>query len=239
MSENESIEIKNGAKILILGTANSGKTTLLKSLEDAVVFSYDSKDFPFNIPHRNMHHEKNGGNITTGEDFKNRVSDLLKSYKKTFKTLPKTFVIDSISTIVGSINSYCNSTFTGFTQWSEYSKEIDIVNNTINELTVLGINVIIITHAQYNNQNDKWEDTTKGSFNKKEGGFLSTVDYAVFIEANKNGDRIIYLNNPYKLSRTKIELKDEEKEVDANDFNLQEYINKIEKINSEVVKYTI
>lgn len=239
----ETEETKKGVKLLILGTAGSGKTTLLKTLKDALVFSYDNKDFPIkssDIICRNMHHKKNGGTITTGSDFVDRISNLLDAYEAKKGTPPKTIVIDSISTVAGSINTYCNDKYEGFKQWGEYSKNIQTINNVLTNLASKGINIILVSHAQYNIQNDKWEDTTKGSFNKTEGGFFSTVDYSIFIEATKSDERIVHLKNSYKLARTALtDLKDEEKKVKANDFSLQQYLERIEKHNLEASQYEI
>lgn len=240
--EQKQEEVKKGVKLLVLGTAGSGKTTLLKTLKDALVFSYDNKDFPIksdSIVHRNIHQKVHGGVLTTGDDFVNRLDSLLTAYIAKKNKPPKTLVIDSISTVVGAINTYCNDKFDGFKQWSEYIKNIQTINNILTTLTTKGINVILVSHAQYNVQNDKWEDTTKGSFNKSEGGFLATVDYSLFIESTKTDERIIHLKNSYKLARTTLDLGDNEKKVEASKFSLQAYLDRIEQHNLEASKYEI
>lgn len=226
----------NGTKILISGASNTGKTTLLKSLKDALVFNYDNKTFPYSIPHRNVFEKEHGGRLTSGEDFKNRLQDLLKSYKTKMNKLPEVLVIDSISTVVEDIETKLTEAFkdgNGFKKWDEYRTSVHTISDTINSLITLGINVIIVTHAVYNNNNGKWEDTTKGGFAKKEGGFLSTVDYAICVDVNPDNSRVIYLNNAYRMSRNAINYKDGVEYVDAKDFVLQDYLDTILKHNAE------
>lgn len=236
-------EVKKGVKLLILGTAGSGKTTLLKTLKDALVFSYDNKDFPIksdDILCRNVYQEQHGGTITTGADFRERLASLLSAYRAKKGKNPKTLVIDSISTVAGSINNYCNNTYKGYDQWTQYSNNIAFINKELTTLVDGGINIVLISHAQYNIQNDKWEDTTKGSFQKTEGGFFGTLDYSVFIEATKSDERIVHLKNGYKLARTALrDLKEEEKKMKADDFSLQAYLDRIEQQNLNSVKYEI
>lgn len=238
MSEEKTKEqkpVKTGTKILISGASNTGKTTLLKTLKDAVVFNYDNKSFPYDIPHRDVFMK---GKITTGEMFHKEVKSLLDSYEAAYGKLPTTLVIDSVSTIVGDLEiSYTGSDdkSNGFTKWTDYKSAVHLINDVVNvAANKKGINVILITHAQYNMQNNKWEDTTKGGFAKKEGGFLSTVDYAICIDVNSDNSRVVYLNNAYRMSRNTFNYKDGAEFVDASEFNLQEYLEAILEHNASV-----
>lgn len=215
-----------GTKLLIAGTTNSGKTTLIKDLQDAVIFSCDGKPFPFNMFHANFKE------ITSAEDFKNKVNALFKAYFKIKGNKPKIIVFDSISTIIGTMYLYLQQTANtknGYDIWNKYLAEVTNINNFIDDVinTEYGIDAILITHAQYNIDIEKWEDTTKGSFAKKDGGFISTVDYSIFIDVIKGNKRYIYLDDAFRLSRTKLDLTDDEKKVDSNEFNLQNYLDRI------------
>lgn len=227
---------EKGTKILISGASNTGKTTLLKSLKDALVFNYDNKTFPYAIPHRNVFEKEHGGRLSSGEDFKDRLQNLLKDYKTKTGKLPTVLAIDSVSTIAEDIETKLTESFkdgNGFKKWDEYRTSVHAINDAINSLINLGINVVMITHAVYNNNNGKWEDTTKGGFAKKEGGFLSTVDYAICVDVNPDNSRVIYVNNAYRMSRNAINYKEGVEYVDASEFNLQEYLETILKHNAE------
>lgn len=224
----------SGVKFLILGRAGAGKTTLLKDLKDAVVFSYDNKDFPIsngNILHRNMHHAKNGGSIVSADDFRSRLKDLLDAYKNAKGEYPKTLVIDSISTVAGSLYDKWDTGLSekekanSFKKFEMYKVGINGVNDIINNIIAnMGINVVLITHAKYNAETGYWEDTTVGSFSKTDGGFYGTVDNSIFVEVTGN-DRLIHLKNSYKLARTVLDL--DYTEVYAKDYNLQEHLEQI------------
>lgn len=225
-----------GTKILISGASNTGKTTLLKTLKDALVFNYDNKVFPYAIPHRNIFEKEHGGRITSGEDFKNRLQTLLKDYKTKMNKLPSVLAIDSISTVIEDVETALTVAYkdsNGFKKWDEYRTSVHQISDAINSLISLGINVVTITHSVYNNNNGKWEDTTKGGFAKKEGGFLSTVDYAICVDVNADNSRVIYLNNAYRMSRNAINYKNGIEFVDAKEFSLQEYLDTILKHNAE------
>lgn len=217
--------VQLGTKLLVAGTANSGKTTLIKNLRNAVVFSCDGKPFPFKMFHADF------PDIENDVDFIEKTDRLLKAYKKQTGKRPETVVFDSISTIVGTIYSSLQQSASGkngFDVWNKYLACVQSINKYINDLNSrYGLNIVLITHAQYNVDIEKWEDTTKGSFAKKDGGFISTVDYSVFIDVVKGNKRNIYLDDAFRLARTKLDLTNEEKKVDANDFNLQEYLDRI------------
>lgn len=231
-----------GTKILVSGASNTGKTTLLKTLKDALIFNYDNKIFPYAIPHRNIFQKEHGGKIVSGEDFKERLKNLLKDYKSKMGKLPATIAIDSISTIAEDIETSLTLAYkdgNGFKKWDEYRISINTINAAINSLITSGTNVILITHSVFNNNNNKWEDTTKGGFAKKEGGFLSTVDYAICVDVNADNSRVIYLNNAYRMSRNAINYKEGKDFVDAAEFSLQEYLETILKHNSEQEDFKI
>lgn len=229
-----------GVKILVSGASNTGKTTLLKTLKNAVVFNYDNKSFPYDVVHRDVFEK---GKLETGEAFRQEATSLLNAYKEAYGTMPETYVIDSVSTIVGDLEiAYTGSktdSSNNFTKWTDYKSAVHLIGDVINNLTKLGINVVIITHSQYNMQNNKWEDTTKGGFAKKEGGFLSTVDYAIAIDVNSDNTRVIYLNNAYRMSRNTFNYKDGAEFVDASEFDLQEYLDAIKAHNTSIKKRQI
>ena len=70
------------AKILITGMPNTGKTTLLKSLKNALVFARDGKPFSLELPHVNVTEYTNMNNFLA------LVSDKLEAYNKKFETYP-------------------------------------------------------------------------------------------------------------------------------------------------------
>ena len=47
------------------------------------------------------------------------------------------------------------------------------------------INVVIIAHAVYDAESGSYTETCKGNF-ARTGGYLSTVDYAIYIELKGN-----------------------------------------------------
>ena len=98
-----------------------------------------------------------------------------------------------------------------------------------NELLANGFNIVLIAHAVFDVESKTFTETCKGSF-AKTGGFLSTVDYAVNVSVV--GNKRIVQHKGMQLSRTLIDdMPDKE---DVNNFNLQDYLDKI-KIKSEVV----
>lgn len=211
------------AKVLITGMPNTGKTTLLKTLKNVLVFARDGKPFSLELPHVNVTEYTNMNN------FLSLVSDKLEAYNKKFGVYPETIVFDSVSRIFTDVETSCSKRFNGYEVWANVNKEIQSFLEAINSMQEGGFNIVLIAHAVWDENAKKYIETCKGSF-AKIGGFLSTTDYALNIDIV--GSKRIITHRGNSLSRTLLEgIPDKE---DSNSFNLQEYIDKI-KAKSDVV----
>ena len=211
------------AKVLVTGLANTGKTTLLKTLENALVVSRDGKPFSLELPHFNV------GEYTSIDELLDLLLEKLEAYKAKIGTYPDTVVFDSVSRIFTDIETNCSRKYNGYDVWSNVNKEINIFIEAVNDLQNQNYNVVLIAHAVWDETAKKYIETCKGSF-AKTGGFLSTVDYAVNISIV--GSKRIVQHRGMQLSRTLLE--DMPEKEDVNNFNLQTYLNKI-KEKAEVV----
>ena len=211
------------AKILITGMPNTGKTTLLKTLKNALVFARDGKPFSLELPHVNVTEYTNVNNFLA------LVSDKLEAYNKKFGVYPETIVFDSVSRIFTDVETSCSKRSNGYEVWANVNKEINTFLDAINQLQENGFNIVLIAHAVWDENAKKYIETCKGSF-AKIGGFLSTVDYAMNIDIL--GNKRILTHRGNNLSRTLLD--DIPEKEDASNFNLQTYLDKI-KAKSDVV----
>lgn len=211
------------AKVLITGVANSGKTTLLKSLKNVLVVSRDGKPFSLELPHFNM------PEYLKIDELLNILQEKLEVYKDKMGKYPDTVAFDSVSRIFTDIETSCSKRFNGYEVWANVNKEINIFLDAINQLQEAGYNVVLVAHAVWDENAKKYIETCKGSF-AKIGGFLSTTDYAINIDIV--GNKRILTHRGNSLSRTLLD--DIPEKEDATKFNLQDYLDKI-KTKSETV----
>jgi len=217
-----------GAKILIAGLPNTGKTTLLKSLKNAFVISRDGKPFSLPMPHVNV------PEYQKIDDLLDLVQDKLTAYEEKFKSLPDTICFDSVSRIFTDIEASCSKRFHGYDVWSNVNKEINTFLDALNSMQESGFNLVLIAHAVWDVDAKKFIETCKGSF-AKTGGFLSTVDYAINIDIV--GNKRIVTHRGTNLSRTLIsDMPDKES---ADNFNLQTYLDKIKESTQVAEKWSI
>lgn len=213
----------SSAKILITGVANAGKTSLLKSLTNCLVFARDGKPFSLPLPHVNVEE------YTSMDELLDLVQAKLDAYNEKLGSYPDTIVFDSVSRIFTDIEVYCGKKFNGFEVWKNVNSEITKFLEAITSLQENGFNVVLIAHCTWDADAKKYIETCKGSF-AKIGGFLSTVDYAINIDVV--GSKRVVTHRGTNLSRTLIEdLPDKQP---ANEFNLQEYLDKVKAIATEV-----
>lgn len=203
-------------KLLINGLPNTGKTTLLKGLKDAFIVSYDGKPCTLEMAHSDLK------DFEDLNDFKTQVNEKIKAYKEKFKKLPETIVFDTISRVEDTIEMNAQKKCSGFEVWNKVSDDVKSLCRYMESL-VTKMNVVLVCHITYSEGAGKYIETCKGSFNKI-GGFLGTVDYA--ITCTKVGKKH-YVEHKGQMSRTL--LSDMPAEQEANDFNLQEYMDKINK----------
>ena len=216
------------AKILITGMPNTGKTSLLKPLQNVLVISRDGKPFSLELPHVNVPDYK------TIEEFLDIVQSKIEAYENKFGKSPDTLVFDSVSRIFTDIETSCSKRFSGYDVWSNVNKEINTFLSSITEMQKGGFNIVLIAHAVWDENAKKYIETCKGSF-AKVGGFLSTVDYAMNIDIV--GNKHILRHKGNSLSRTLLDMPEKE---EANNFNLQSYLDKIkEKSNVVTEKWSI
>lgn len=213
------------AKVLITGMPNTGKTTLLKTLKNALVFARDGKPFSLELPHVNVTEYTNMNNFLA------LVSDKLEAYNKKFGAYPETIVFDSVSRIFTDVETSCSKRFNGYEVWANVNKEIQSFLEAINSMQEGGFNIVLIAHAVWDENAKKYIETCKGSF-AKIGGFLSVTDYALNIDLV--GNKRIITHRGSSLSRTLLD--DIPDKQSADDFNLQEYVDKIASKSNEVAE---
>ena len=149
-------------KLLISGESNSGKTTLTKTLKDAFIVSHDGKRYVFPVPHMTV------STFDSVADLIQSINQKIVAYKEKYGSYPKTVVFDSASKIFDTILNNCNRKFTGFKIYSELNSEIAVFTAYIeNTLIASNMNVVIISHALYDQDTAKYTLVGKGDFGKR------------------------------------------------------------------------
>ena len=226
-----------GIKILVSGTPNSGKTTLMQSLDDVFVIARDGKRYPFAQPHVNisqMVHKKNGPSVV--DTLINTVNEKLGVYVEKFGKLPETIVWDSISKIFLDIEASVSMVVTSF-PYSVINAEISkLVNYIENELIARDINVIIVSHANWDEATGVYKLVNAGGAYGKKGGFLSEVDNAIFVEAKKN-KRVVHHRSLQFISRTlSPDLPDTEQ---VTDYNLKKHLEVLKHMSNNAAAFEL
>ena len=149
-------------KLLVSGESNSGKTTLTKDLQNALVVSHDGKRYPYPVPHVMV------DSFQSTAELIELVNSKIVAYKEKFNVYPKTVVFDSVSKIFDTLLDSCNAKHTGFKIYSELSKEVhDFTEYVQNTLIASDMNVILISHALYDAETTKYNLIGKGDFQKR------------------------------------------------------------------------
>lgn len=218
------------AKILVSGLANTGKTTLLKDLEDVLIIAHDGKKYPFPQPHVNV------DTFEGAQDLINITNAKVTAYQERFGKLPKTIGYDSVSKIFETLSNYCNRKYSGFTIYTELNKEIALFTEYIeNVLVANGVNIILVSHALWDVDTATYQLVGNGAFAKK-GGFLSEVDNAVFVEVKSNKRVVHHRSNKFASRSILAELPDNEP---ADGYNMQRHVDMLVAKKDEVVGYTL
>ena len=235
-------------RILISGKATSGKTTLLRALppKESYVLAVDEKPFPFPIPHTNIYEFSDMrsfiyGSITENPDGTTTehdgVQQKLKKYKEKMGYLPKYVAIDSVSRVFQIAYDNLNEKFPNdnFKLYAALDREIKLLRDMLTKLQSNGINVIIISHALFDERTGVYSMVDSGKFSKA-GGFLSIVDNAVFIEI-KGKKRIVHHKNPSFASRSLLEGMPEYQPIE--EYNLKAHLDALEANSNDLSDFTI
>lgn len=217
-------------KLLIAAESNSGKTTLTKTLTDALVISHDGKKYPFAIPHVLV------PDFSSINELINLVNTKITAYYDKFGTYPSTIVFDSVSKIFDTMLAYNNKKHTGFKIYSELNADINEFTSYIqNTLIASDMNVVLISHALYDADTAKYNLVGKGDFAKR-GGFLAEVDQSLFIEV-KGAKRILHFRSPKFPART---LRAEDPDsMPVEDFDLQKYLDVLSSEQQQVGEFEL
>jgi len=204
----------SNAKLLVSGLTNIGKTTLLQTLTDVLVVARDGKQYPFPQAHVNV------PDFTDVEFLIDLVVEKVNAYEVKMGEQPKTIAIDSISKILLDIEGYVLDQVKSF-PYGKVNTEIKKFVDFIERDMCPHFNVVLVSHALFNEDTHGYQLVNAGGSYGKKGGILSEVDEAVFLEL-KSKKRVIHYRNSKMASRTT--MTDLPNDVDAEEFNLQKHI---------------
>ena len=148
------------AKVLITGLSNSGKTSLLRTLDNALVVSRDGKPFPLELPHFNVLE------FTGMTDLLDTLVSKIEAYNDKFGKYPSTIAFDSVSRIFNDVEVLCDEKFSGFEIWNQVNKHIQSLLNAISDLEAEKYNIVLIAHCTWDEKAGKYIETCKGRFAK-------------------------------------------------------------------------
>lgn len=219
-----------GIKLGIIALENSGKTTIISTIEDALVVSTDNKAFTGKIPHFRY-------STYEGLDhFLSTITEKIEAYVTKFGKVPRTLVIDSVTHLANNMEKYWNDKATGFAVWGGLGKDILAFNSYLEDFIIPeGINVVFTSHCQFDKDTSKYVIAAPGNFGKN-GGWLSVTDEAVFLEV-KGAKRTVHFKNHKFPCRSQIE--DAPESLDVTEFDINEHITRLEANNLESEEWTI
>lgn len=217
-------------KILVSGYEASGKSTLTSKIKNALVINFDKKEYSFNVPHANFKNYEGMESVITF------INDKIKAYKEKFKEFPKFIVIDTVTQLYAAMTRYNSVKYTGFKIHEQNNIDTLDLNNYIeNVLIANGVSVVIVAHTMVDEKSDRHIIPAQGQF-AKAGSWLSIVNDSLFIEKS-SGKLVVYFTSFKYPARTT--LKDLPDKVGINEFDINEYLNKLVNAKNEIEEYII
>lgn len=216
-------------KLLISGLPAIGKTTLLQSLEDVLVIARDGKQYPFPQPHVNV------PDFESADEFIKIIVDKVHAYEEKIGELPKRVVIDSVSKVFLDIEGYTLEKVKSF-PYGVINTEIKKVVDFIERDLVPEFDVILVSHALYNEETVGYQLVNAGGSYGKKGGILSEVDEAIFVELRGKNRQIHFRNSKMAARTTLAELPDS---VSIDEFNLQDHINMLRENKTKADEWSL
>jgi len=179
-----------------------------------LIIARDGKQYPFPQAHVNV------PDFTNIDFLIDLIVEKVEAYEAKMGHVPKTIAIDSISKILLDIEGYVLDQVKSYPYGkvnTEIKKFVDFVERDMAE----SFNVVLVSHALYNEDTNGYNLVNAGGSYGKKGGMLSEVDEAVFLEV-KGKKRIIHYRNSKMASRTVVsELPDD---CPLEEFDLQKHI---------------
>ena len=204
----------SNVKLLVSSLPAIGKTTLLQTLKDVLVVARDGKTYPFPQAHVNV------PDFESVDTLIDLTVEKVEAYEAKIGTMPKTIAFDSTSKILLDIEGYVLEQVKSY-PYGKVNTEIKKFVDFIERDVVPNFNVVLVSHALYNEDINGYSLVNAGGSYGKKGGLLSEVDEAIFLEL-KGKNRIVHFRNSRMCSRTTVaELPDT---MPVEEFNLQEHI---------------
>lgn len=219
----------SNVKLLVSSLPNIGKTTLLQSLTDTLVIARDGKKYPFEQPHVNV------PDFTSADQLIDIIIDKVQVYEAKLEKSPKSIAIDSVSKILLDIEGYTLEQVKSF-PYGKVNTEIKKVVDFIERDMVPNFNVILVSHALYNEDVSGYSLVNAGGSYGKKGGILSEVDEAIFVEL-KSKKRIVHFRNSKMCSRTT--MADLPETMPVEEFNLQKHLELLMEKQSKADKWSL
>lgn len=221
--------MSNNIKLLVSSLPAIGKTTLLQSLENVLVIARDGKRYPFQQAHVNV------PDFTSADQLIDLIVEKVEAYEKKMGELPETIAIDSISKIFLDIEGYVLEQVKSF-PYGKVNTEIKKVVDFIERDMAPNFNVVLVSHALYNEDVSGYALVNAGGSYGKKGGILSEVDEAIFLEM-RGKNRIVHFRNSKMVSRTTC--ADLPENVPVEDFNLQNHIKMLQDKQNKASEWSL
>lgn len=219
----------SNVKMLVSGITNCGKTTLLQSLTDVLIIARDGKKYPFPQSHVNV------PDFTDIDFLIDLIVEKVETFEKKYDRLPKTIVIDSISKILLDIEGYVLEQVKSF-PYGKVNTQIKRFVDFIERDMTTTFNIILVSHALYNEDTAGYNLVNAGGSYGKKGGMLSEVDEAIFLEV-KGKKRIIHYRNSRMAARTT--MSDLPDSVPLEEFDLQKHLVLLQSKQSKADEWTL
>jgi hypothetical protein len=203
-----------GVKFLLSGLERSGKSQLVSQVKDAMVFNFDSKVYPFNVPHTNFN--------PTKFNLENMISiffDKLKLYKKTYGKLPKVIIFDTITQLYTQLVQ-TSKDYSGFAKYNWLNETVLDINDFIDNSLLPNYDVIIVGHSIFDKDTGFYRIPAYGQFDKV-GGWLSVVSDASYCVIRDNVFFIIHKNYNYPTRSTIVDIPEEQ---EIKDYNINTHL---------------
>lgn len=216
-------------KMLVSALPAIGKTSLLQSLENTLVIARDGKKYPFPQAHVNV------PDFTSADELIDIITDKIGAYETKVGDLPETIAIDSVSKIVLDIEGYCLERIKSFPYGvinTEIKKFVDFIERDLTPT----FNVVMVSHAMYNEDVSGYSLVNAGGSYGKKGGILSEVDEAIFLEL-KGKKRTIHYRNPKMCARTTV--SDLPDSVPIEEFDLADHLKMLQGKQSKATAWSL